>query len=93
MLEGMTSEALTAPVIRADGRTPDQLRPISITRGWSKQAEGSALIEFGNTRVLCTASLTEGVQARLAFRTDDSDNSGLLQLQAPRRQPRLLALS
>ncbi|MCU1555933.1 MAG: ribonuclease, partial [Arthrobacter sp.] len=57
----MTSEALTAPVIRADGRTPDQLRPISITRGWSKQAEGSALIEFGNTRVLCTASLTEGV--------------------------------
>ena len=57
----MTSEATTAPVIRADGRTPDQLRPISITRGWSKQAEGSALIEFGNTRVLCTASLTEGV--------------------------------
>src|SRR6476660_5833372 len=57
----MTSEATTVPVIRADGRTPDQLRPISITRGWSKQAEGSALIEFGNTRVLCTASLTEGV--------------------------------
>ena len=57
----MTSEATATPVIRADGRTPDQLRPISITRGWSKQAEGSALIEFGNTRVLCTASLTEGV--------------------------------
>ncbi|MFJ3957003.1 ribonuclease PH [Arthrobacter sp. NPDC090010] len=47
--------------VRADGRTPEQLRPISITRGWSNQAEGSALIEFGNTRVLCTASLTEGV--------------------------------
>jgi ribonuclease PH len=47
--------------VRADGRAPDQLRPISITRGWSKQAEGSALIEFGNTRVLCTASFTEGV--------------------------------
>ncbi|MCC3280850.1 ribonuclease PH [Arthrobacter sp. zg-Y453] len=47
--------------MRADGRTPDQLRSISITRGWSKQAEGSALIEFGNTRVLCTASLTAGV--------------------------------
>ncbi|BCT76647.1 ribonuclease PH [Sinomonas cyclohexanicum] len=47
--------------MRADGRAPDQLRPISITRGWSKQAEGSALIEFGNTRVLCTASFTEGV--------------------------------
>jgi len=39
----------------------DELRPISITRGWSQNAEGSALIEFGNTRVLCTASLTEGV--------------------------------
>lgn len=48
-------------VVRADGRTPQQLRPISITRGWSSQAEGSALIEFGNTRVLCTASFTEGV--------------------------------
>lgn len=46
---------------RADGRAPDQLRNISITRGWSNQAEGSALIEFGNTRVLCTASLTPGV--------------------------------
>ncbi|GLB66788.1 ribonuclease PH [Arthrobacter mangrovi] len=48
-------------IVRADGRNPDQLRPISITRGWSNQAEGSALIEFGNTRVLCTASLTAGV--------------------------------
>lgn len=48
-------------IVRADGRTVDQLRPITITRGWSKNAEGSALIEFGNTRVLCTASLTEGV--------------------------------
>lgn len=46
---------------RADGRAVDELRPISITRGWSKNAEGSALIEFGNTRVLCTASFTEGV--------------------------------
>ena len=47
--------------LRADGRTNDQLRDITITRGWSTQAEGSALIEFGNTRVLCTASLTPGV--------------------------------
>ncbi|GAB2896727.1 ribonuclease PH [Neomicrococcus lactis] len=54
--------ASQAPVVvRADGRTPQQLRPISITRGWSSQAEGSALIEFGNTRVLCTASFTAGV--------------------------------
>lgn len=47
--------------VRADGRAQDELRPISITRGWSQNAEGSALIEFGSTRVLCTASLTEGV--------------------------------
>lgn len=46
---------------RADGRRADQLRPVTITRAWSKNAEGSALIEFGNTRVLCTASFTEGV--------------------------------
>ncbi|MGV3149048.1 ribonuclease PH [Rothia nasimurium] len=52
---------MAAPTLRGDGRTPDQLRPITVTRGWSKNAEGSALIEFGNTRVLCTASLTEGV--------------------------------
>jgi len=46
---------------RVDGRTPDQLREVRITRGWLDQAEGSALIEFGRTRVLCTASFTEGV--------------------------------
>lgn len=47
--------------LRADGRSAAQLRDITITRGWSTQAEGSALIEFGNTRVLCTASFTQGV--------------------------------
>lgn len=57
----MTDTKRTTTVVRADGRTTDQLRPITITRGWSANAEGSALIEFGNTRVLCTASLTEGV--------------------------------
>ncbi|MGO1537965.1 MAG: ribonuclease PH [Leucobacter sp.] len=46
---------------RADGRTLGQLRPVTIERGWSTQAEGSALISFGNTRVLCTASFTPGV--------------------------------
>ncbi|MEN9740577.1 MAG: hypothetical protein RLZ72_843 [Actinomycetota bacterium] len=46
---------------RIDGRTNDELRPISIERGWSAQAEGSALISFGNTKVLCTASFTNGV--------------------------------
>lgn len=48
-------------VARADGRALNELRPITITRGWSSQAEGSALVEFGDTRVLCTASFTEGV--------------------------------
>ena len=46
---------------RADGRAADQLRPITIERGWSAQAEGSALISFGGTKVLCTASFTNGV--------------------------------
>ncbi|GAA2367019.1 ribonuclease PH [Streptomyces cuspidosporus] len=46
---------------RIDGRTHDQLRPVTIERGWSKHAEGSVLVSFGGTRVLCTASFTEGV--------------------------------
>jgi ribonuclease PH len=46
---------------RADGRAVDQLREITIERGWSEQAEGSALISFGKTKVLCTASFTSGV--------------------------------
>jgi ribonuclease PH len=48
-------------VARVDGRAPDQLRPVTITRGWLDQAEGSVLVEFGRTRVLCAASFTEGV--------------------------------
>jgi ribonuclease PH len=55
----MTEVAGTAT--RADGRAVDELRPITIERGWSEQAEGSALISFGRTRVLCTASFTNGV--------------------------------
>ncbi len=47
--------------LRADGRTPQQMREVTIERGWSAQAEGSALISFGATRVLCTASFTPGV--------------------------------
>ncbi len=46
---------------RPDGRTPDQLRDVRITRGWLDHAEGSVLVEFGSTRVLCAASLTAGV--------------------------------
>ena len=46
---------------RADGRRPDELREVKITRGWLAQAEGSVLVEFGNTRVMCTASVEFGV--------------------------------
>jgi ribonuclease PH len=46
---------------RPDGRAPDQLRPVRLTRGWLDHAEGSVLVEFGSTRVLCAASVTEGV--------------------------------
>lgn len=48
-------------MIRSDGRASDQLRPVTISRGWLSHAEGSVLIEFGETRVLCAASVTEGV--------------------------------
>lgn len=51
---------------RVDGRSNDQLRPITIERGWSAQAEGSALISFGGTKVLCTASFTNGVPRWMA---------------------------
>lgn len=46
---------------RADGRAPDELRPVRITRQWLDHAEGSVLVEFGATRVLVAASVTEGV--------------------------------
>lgn len=46
---------------RPSGRAPDELRPIRITRSFTRHAEGSVLIEFGDTRVLCTASVEESV--------------------------------
>ena len=46
---------------RSDGRSNDQLRPIKFTRNWLNNAEGSVLVEFGNTRVLCVSSFTPGV--------------------------------
>jgi len=46
---------------REDGRAPDELRPVTITRNWLDHAQGSCLIEFGKTRVLCAAGATEGV--------------------------------
>src|ERR1700760_2705969 len=46
---------------RPGARKPDDLRPVTITRRWLDHAEGSVLVEFGRTRVLCAASVTEGV--------------------------------
>ena len=47
--------------MRASGRRPDELRALRLTRGFTSHAEGSVLIEFGNTRVLCNASVADGV--------------------------------
>ncbi|MEV1296086.1 ribonuclease PH [Pseudonocardia sp. NPDC049635] len=46
---------------RADGRADDELRPVTITRGFQKHPAGSVLVEFGDTKVLCAASVAEGV--------------------------------
>jgi ribonuclease PH len=46
---------------RRDGRGADALRPVRFTRRFTCHAEGSVLVEFGDTRVLCTASVDEGV--------------------------------
>jgi ribonuclease PH len=48
-------------ISRLDGRAPDELRPVRLNRGWLDHAEGSVLVEFGRTRVLCAASFIEGV--------------------------------
>ncbi|MGI6150147.1 MAG: ribonuclease PH [Firmicutes bacterium] len=47
--------------VRRDGRTPTQIRPVKITRGFIPHAEGSVLIEMGNTKVICTASIEDKV--------------------------------
>ncbi|EQD55794.1 ribonuclease PH, partial [mine drainage metagenome] len=50
---------------RSGGRAPDQLRPAAFTRRFAKHAEGSVLVEFGDTQVLCTASVEDTVPAFL----------------------------
>jgi len=52
-------------IFRSDNRTPDQIRPVNIMPDFISTAEGSALIEMGNTRVICTASVEEAVPAFL----------------------------
>src|SRR6266852_4941388 len=52
-------------IFRSDNRAPDQIRPVTITPDFISTAEGSALIEVGNTRVICTASVEETVPSFL----------------------------
>ncbi len=52
---------MSSPKPRADGRAANEMRPVIITPNFSKHAEGSALIEVGDTRVICTASVQEKV--------------------------------
>ena len=51
--------------MRPSGRRPDELRAVRLARGWTRHAEGSVLAEFGDTRVLCTASVEPRVPAFL----------------------------
>jgi ribonuclease PH len=55
-------------LVRPSGRLPDQLRPVSITRGYTRHAEGSVLVAFGDTRVLCTATVENKVPGFLRAR-------------------------
>lgn len=55
------SDTTQNAIVRVDGRATHEMREVTIERGWSAQAEGSALISFGATKVLCTASFTPGV--------------------------------
>jgi ribonuclease PH len=64
----MNDEQETPVAGRPGGRKPDALRPVRIQRGFARHAEGSALIEFGDTRVLCTASVENKVPAFLKER-------------------------
>ena len=56
-----TALASPRPGARADGRASDALRPVAIQRAFTRHAEGSVLVSFGHTRVLCTASVEEKV--------------------------------
>jgi ribonuclease PH len=59
--ERESSMSNVAGLLRVDGRRKDQLRPVKVTRNFIKHAEGSVLIEMGDTKVICTASIEEKV--------------------------------
>jgi ribonuclease PH len=57
--ESIGKIAYTGSRMRPSGRRPDELRAVRLTRGYTRHAEGSVLVEFGDTRVLCTASVLD----------------------------------
>ncbi len=56
---------ITGAAMRPSGRAPDELRPVRFTRRYTRHAEGSVLVEFGDTKVLCTATIESGVPSFL----------------------------
>ena len=75
---------------RSSGRAPDELRPVRITRNYTRHAEGSVLIEFGDTRVLATASVEDGVPSFLRGRGEGwiTAEYGMLPRSTHSRSPR-----
>ena len=59
------TQRLMVSTSRPSGRRADELRPVRLLRNFTKHAEGSVLVEFGDTRVICTASVEERVPAFL----------------------------
>jgi ribonuclease PH len=76
--------------MRPSGRAPDELRPVRITRGFTRHAEGSVLVEFGDTRVLVTASVEDGVPSFLRGKGDGwiTAEYGMLPRSTHTRSPR-----
>jgi ribonuclease PH len=60
-LEKISVTSSSSPASRPSGRAPDELRPVSLMRGFTRYAEGSVLVKAGNTHVLCTASVLDKV--------------------------------
>ena len=76
--------------MRPSGRAPDELRPIRMTRGFTRHAEGSVLVEFGDTRVLVTASVEDGVPSFLRGKGEGwvTAEYGMLPRSTHTRSPR-----
>ena len=75
---------------RPSGRAADELRPVSFTRGFTDHAEGSVLVAFGGTRVLCTASIEDSVPPFLRGKGQGwvTAEYGMLPRATPTRSPR-----